>query len=97
MQANNIDETDSTNIIHNLFEESIELDSWLFNYKKPNKISKIQNSLQVNKFTEEKNPSNGRENYGTSTKKAKSPAQVPDEAENPDKLVKEAEQSKLTN
>ena len=78
MKDHNINENDASKIIDNLFQENIELDSWLFNYKKPNKISKIQNNLQVNKFTEEKAPS--RENFGTSTKKAKSPAQLDTQA-----------------
>jgi hypothetical protein len=45
MKDHNIDEKDASKIIENLFQENIELDSWLFNYKKPNKISKIQNNL----------------------------------------------------
>ena len=72
MKDHNINDNEATKIIDNLFSENIELDSWLFNYKKPNKVSKIQNNLQINKFTDEKNPS--RENFVTSTKKAKSPA-----------------------
>jgi hypothetical protein len=45
MKENNINENEASIIIDNLFNENIELDSWLFNYKKPNKISKIQNNL----------------------------------------------------
>jgi len=45
MKDQNINENEASKIIENLFNENIELDSWLFNYKKPNKISKIQNNL----------------------------------------------------
>ena len=41
MKDHNISENDAGKIIENLFQENIELDSWLFNYKKPNKLSKI--------------------------------------------------------
>ena len=41
MKDHNINDNEATKIIDNLFSENIELDSWLFNYKKPNKVSKI--------------------------------------------------------